>query len=482
MTPTAQQYLHAHPENDSISPLPDNYRHGLISIAVFALLSFVLTSGLFLYLAFKLLNWHIRNVARTNSIKNNVPDPQPITDFTYEDGAYGPEGESSKVAHDRSVKRIQKAGNRPPNQFLILIFNLIIADMHQAAALLLSVIWLRKGGIFINTPTCFVQGFLASNGNLSSSLFMAIIAIHTYMSVIKDARPTQKVFYSTIVVTWVFVYALSIIPLLATRNGREVGGFFVRADPWCWIHDAYENIQLLTHNLFIFISMVVTSALYISIYLSLRREAKSQAHDSGPNRTNIRLKHKPAFLVYPVIYVMCTLPLVLARIIDMAGIHIPIEYYCFTGAIIASNGSFDCVLFGTTRHAIVFGTTDDVDVENTGLDTFAFMRTPPGQFGNAVWIEGGEPPREQTEIGGWWQRLQRRRSSSMTPPPTKARPISQQSLRSTPQPEMAIQMDVVTTMTVEIDDSKAQDPRSHVSTRSDTPSINFVEKHIMGGL
>ncbi|KAF7555369.1 hypothetical protein G7Z17_g2190 [Cylindrodendrum hubeiense] len=471
----------AAPKRESVSVVNDHYHHGLIAISVFALLSFVLTSALFLYLTIKLVIWHLRNRARANSIKNNVPDPQPITDFTYEDGAYGPEGESSKVAHDRSVKRIKEAGKRPPNQFLILIYNLLLADMHQAAAFLLSISWLQRGGIIISTPTCFVQGLMTSNGNLSSSLFMTAIAIHTYFTVVKNRRPTQKVLYAGIVATWIFVYALSIIPLLATHNGREIGGYFVRADLWCWINDAYEDLQLLTHNLFIFISLVITSALYIAIYVSLRRQqARAMAEHPGQNQSKIRLSHKPAFLVYPLIYVICTLPLVLARIADMAGAQVPVAYYSFTGAIIASNGSFDCVLFGTTRHAIVFGTTDDVNIENTGLDTFAFMRTPPGEFGNAVWIEGGDAPREETEIGGWWWRLQNRRSSCTTPPPKQERPLSQESLRSAPRPEMAIQMDVVTTMTVEIDEGKGRNPKSNESTRSDTPSLNSGEKHVMG--
>ncbi|KAH7162885.1 G protein-coupled glucose receptor regulating Gpa2-domain-containing protein [Dactylonectria estremocensis] len=482
MASATQQYLQVHPENDSLSPLPAQYRHGLVAIAVFALLSFVITSALFLYLTFKLVSWSLKNTARTNSIKSNVPDPQPITDFTYENGAYGPEGESSKVAHDRSVRRIQEAGRRPPNQFLVLIYNLIIADMHQAAAFILTISWLRGGGIIINTPTCFVQGFLASNGNLSSSLFMTTIAVHTYFSVVKGSQPTQTVLYFGIFAIWVFVYLMCVVPLVATHNGRDVGGYFVRADPWCWINDDYNNIQLLTHNLFVFVSMFATTALYVAIYLSLREEVRSKLQRPGQNMANIKLSHKPAFLLYPLIYVICTLPLVLARIVDMAGVEVPIEYYCFTGAIIASNGSFDCALFGTTRHTIVFGATDDVNAGNTGLDTFAFMRTPPSQFGNAVWIEGGEGPRENTDVGGWWRRLGRRRRSSAMTIPTHTRPLSQESLRGEPQQDMAIQMDVVTTMTIEIDEGKQRDTRSPSSLRSDTPSLFGGEKHVFKGL
>lgn len=170
----------------------------------------------------------------------------------------------------------------------------------------------------------------------------------------------------------------------------------------CWINDAYENLRLLTHYLFIFLSLVTTSTLYIAIYVSLRRQARGNAKKQATGESRVQMNHNPAFLIYPLIYVMCTLPLALGRIATMAGAHVPLGYYCFAGTLIASNGSFDCLLFGTTRHAIVFSAADDVDVEDTGLETFAFMRTPDNRFGNSVWIQGGSQRPKGTNLGGWW--------------------------------------------------------------------------------
>ncbi|KAM5355698.1 hypothetical protein ACJ41O_002344 [Fusarium nematophilum] len=478
MASQGEEYLRTHGESDSISPLPPSLRNGLVAISVFALLSFLLASTLFLYLTFKLLAWHFHKKSRANSIARNIPEPQPANDFTFTDTAFGPQGQSSRAVHHDSAQRLDAARNNPPNQFLILVFNLIIADMHQGAAFLLSVTWLQRGGIFIDAPTCFVQGLFDSNGDLSSSLFITAIAVHTYLSVIKGYRPPQKLLYAVIVCIWVFVYSLAIIPLLATRNGRNVGGYFVRAGPWCWINDAYENLRLLTHYLFIFLSLVTTSALYIAIYLSLRRQAGENGVKPSPDNPRIKLNHNPAFLVYPVIYVMCTLPLALGRIATMAGAHVPMGYYCFAGTLIASNGSFDCLLFGTTRHAIVFGSKDEIDVENTGLDTFAFMRTPANRFGNIVWIQGGEAhSRGMGGVGGWWQRLGHKSDKVLGV--LHSRTLSQESLRSAARGEMAIQMDVVTSVAVEIEDYKERDPRFPDPTMSQTPSLSSAEKQVM---
>ena len=245
MNPTAQEHLKTHPESDDISPLSATLHSGLVAISVFALLSFILTSSLFSYLTYKLVAWHFNKRSKAANLTHNIPSPPPASDFAFNnDGAFGPQGQSSKAAHDQQVRRIKEARDSPPNQFLILVFNLIIADMHQGAAFLLSAKWIQKGGIFIRDPTCFVQGFFDSNGDLSSSLFITAIAVHTYLSVVKNYRPPQKVLYAVVVGIWVFVYSLSVIPLLATHNGRSVGGYFVRAGPWvCCMAPATPDLQ-----------------------------------------------------------------------------------------------------------------------------------------------------------------------------------------------------------------------------------------------
>ncbi len=190
--------------------------------------------------------------------------------------------------------------------------------------------------------------------------------------------------------------------------------------------------------------------------------------------------HHPAFLIYPVIYVVCTAPLALGRIATMAGAKVPLGYFCAAGALITSNGWLDVVLWGLTRRVLLF--ESDIDAEDVGLETFAFMRTPPGRkYGNMVWVQGasrgGEEERQQYQKTtdeardgfGWWGGWRRARSAKRPPAGSgrmaslgtqtrghkriKSRSISQESLRC--RGDMAIQMDVVTTVEVEVDIDKA---------------------------
>lgn len=252
----------------------------------------------------------------------------------------------------------------------------------------------------------------------------------------------------------------------------------------------YENLRLLTHYLFIFLAIAVTSGLYLAIWLDIRRKARRSRQPSGSatdgsssdgRATPLQLTHNPAFLIYPVIYILCTLPLALGRIATMAGADVPLPYMCFAGAMISSNGFFDCLLFGTTRNTIVFGGRDQVTRADTGLSTFAFLQNAdvPRNYGNTIMILGGgdgcddERRRDDNDgsatMGGWWSWKRGKSMLERTHNRKSSRTVSQESLRG----PTTIQMDVVTTVVVECDDKGHAGARyPHSSTGSAAQSIS----------
>jgi hypothetical protein len=248
-------------------------------------------------------------------------------------------------------------------------------------------------------------------------------------------------------------------------------------------------LRLTTHYVFIFLSLLVTSVVYIAIFFHLRSQSKRDDMTA-----NVRLSHKPAFLVYVVIYVACTLPLALARVTAMAGKDVPITYYCIAGSLMAANGFFDCVIFCMTRHTIIFGSTQDVDSKSTGLETFSFMRTPAGTFGHEVWIQGGFG-RSRRDLSGdgvgrWWPSLGRDNSKG-SPSQVHERSLSQESLRGGSlrgpslrgvdlRDDMAIHMDVVTSMTVE--KRRTQPARYPEQSSSEAPSVKSVDSAFERGM
>ncbi|POS76931.1 integral membrane protein [Diaporthe helianthi] len=349
----------------------------------------------------------------------------------------------------------------PPNQFVVLFHSLLLADLHQAVAFFLNIVWVARDGISVESPACWAQGLFMSNGDLASSCFIFIIALHTYLSLVREYRLPQRALYAWIAGTWIFIYGIGLAGVVFTDNGREFGGYFVRASAWCWISEDYEELRLLTHYLYIFFAIVFPSLLYLAVFASLRSRLSHSQLESGavpdsetprpalrhktsrlsvmspsPQASSSPLKSPPdtqpgpqinadhhrAFLIYPVIYGLCTLPLAAGRIVAMMGVHVPLGFFCAAGALIVSNGWLDVLLWGTTRHTIVFGRLEDADTSlGLGLDTFDFMRTPPDRrFGKFVWVLGASASDNDcdsdslapgtgttTRPGRWLRRLRR---------------------------------------------------------------------------
>lgn len=455
-------------ESNSLDVLPPVLRHGLRAVVVLASLSLISSSWLFSHLSFKLLQYCAKKRrARARALQENqTSNARPISmdlELVLEQGTLASASKRRNVRSPTAASETQQYP--PPNQFVVLFHSLLLADLHQAIAFFLNAVWVARDEIVVGSPTCWTQGLFISNGDLASSCFIFTIALHTYMSVVREYKPPQWALYAWIVGTWIFVYCIGFAGIVFTNNGKEVGGYFVRASAWvssphlpilwscdrltgnqqCWINEEYERLRLVTHYLYIFLSIVFTSFLYILIFFKLRARLTHKRDGATPSRgqdsrpplrhktsmlsvmsssssfsssqtssadspPSINADHHPAFLIYPLIYVLCTMPLAIGRIAAMTGIDVPLAFFCAAGALIVSNGWLDVLLWGTTRHTIVFGRLEDADA--LGLDTFDFMRTPSDRrFGNFVWVQGasdmqtGRPDGSARRSRPWWTRV-----------------------------------------------------------------------------
>lgn len=164
----------------TLSPLPSVLSKGLVAVSVCGLLSFFASTILFLYLTWRLVTW-----------------------------------------------RWQSGFSQPTNQFLILIYNLLFADIQQAIAFSLNLDSLRHNSIRVGTTTCWAQGWFISTGDLASSIMISAIGIHTFLAVVKGYRLSPMAFWSAITGCWVFVYLLGALgPIM---HGED---FYVRAGAW----------------------------------------------------------------------------------------------------------------------------------------------------------------------------------------------------------------------------------------------------------
>src|SRR5271155_319496 len=119
------------PESQTLSPLPPVLSQGLIAVSTFGFLSFFFSTSLCVFLTYRLFLWR------------------------------------------------RKSGSQAPtNQFLVLIYNLVLADIQQSVAFLLNVSSLQHNALEVGTRTCWAQGWFISTGDLASSALIFAIAVH----------------------------------------------------------------------------------------------------------------------------------------------------------------------------------------------------------------------------------------------------------------------------------------------------------------
>jgi hypothetical protein len=161
----------------------------------------------------------------------------------------------------------------------------------------------------------------------------------------------------------------------------------------CWVNEKYENLRLVLHYLWIFMVMFGVIIVYGIIFLRLRlRATTASPASSASNRRAARY-----MIIYPLVYVFCTLPLASGRMASMTGRTIPYAYFCLAGSMITSCGWLDVLLYAVTRRILIFSEAAP-SLDNLGVDTFALHVGKGSLWGTHTVITGGlQNSRPQSE-------------------------------------------------------------------------------------
>ncbi|CAN8100557.1 unnamed protein product [Discula destructiva] len=368
--------------------------------------------------------------------------------------------EHEQVSSPASSARREK----PPNPLLLLIYNLLAADMTLSAAYTTGIGWLAVDGIIAPSRICAAQGWIVSFGCLTTSGVLFAISILSYLNIIRGYKPTTR----DVIIASTTIWTLSVLLSSIGPMYHQSLSFYGRETTWCWISDEHRMWRVGIY-LWGFPAMASTMCSYSVIFYKLWREGRSSRFmpprrrrrqnssatqvssrsraSAAPGSGNTALRpsgHHPAFLIYPCIYCVTGTPLILGSLI------LPLErnsYFMATaGSLLAMTGLLDTILWSSI---ILFSKKEDL--ANAGLDQFSLMRTPEGRtLGNIVFVQGGSGGQGNdrrlnrqswhTKEKGWW-RLGDRNSL----PTSNARmwPADYDS------ENQGIQMEVVTTVMVE---------------------------------
>ena len=183
------------PFPDSLIPLSNVYRTGLIPVTLFAMMSLVSVTALLTFITHRLISWR---------------------------------------KHYREYVGY--------NQYVILIYNLLLADLQQSIAFSISFHWLRIDKIIAPTAPCFIQAWFLHIGDVASGFFVLAIAIHTWMGVVKGYKLPYLWFVVSVLGIWFLALFLTVLgpAMYQTR-------FFARAGGWCWVSSEFQNERLWLH-------------------------------------------------------------------------------------------------------------------------------------------------------------------------------------------------------------------------------------------
>ena len=94
-------------------------------------------------------------------------------------------------------------------QCIILILNLLLADLQQSLALTISFHWLRIGSVLAPSAACTLQGWLLHAGDVSSGFFVLGIGLHTYLLTAHQMEMSNRWILLGIGLVWIFSYFLA---------------------------------------------------------------------------------------------------------------------------------------------------------------------------------------------------------------------------------------------------------------------------------
>jgi hypothetical protein len=270
------------------------------------------------------------------------------------------------------------------NQYVILIYNLLLADLQQSASFAISFYWLKLDKIVAPTGACFIQGWFLQIGDVSSGFFVLAIAIHTWLGVVKGYKMPFKWFVLSILSIWFLALFLTILgPAMHQER------YFARAAGWvshlyeisrfgnsgtdgqqCWVSHEFQDERLWLHYLWIFIVEFGTIIIYAHLFFHLRGRIQSiMANDTS------KLSRATKFMVmYPAVYVILTLPIAVGRMVAMTGQAMPDLFFVVSGSLLTSCGWIDALLYALTRRVLVSG----------DLSTGHYNRTVTATLTNAM--------------------------------------------------------------------------------------------------
>ena len=114
------------------------------------------------------------------------------------------------------------------NQYVILVYNLALADLQQCLGFVVSLRWILIDSLHESDAFCFLQGVWLHIANPMSGMFVLAIAVFTFLHIMLGYQLGYRSFVATVVGLWIFGVVLVVIPIVSV-------GRFVWSPVFAWV-------------------------------------------------------------------------------------------------------------------------------------------------------------------------------------------------------------------------------------------------------
>lgn len=246
------------------------------------------------------------------------------------------------------------------NQYVVLLLNLILADLCQACGFVLAFYWFAIDAFLSPNVPCAIQGCLITLGDLTSGFFVLLIAVHTFVTAALGIRIEHSTFYLAICIAWVVAFSLVTMGFAIGQNS-----FFERVGTWCTFSDEYQAIHVSLHAGWLFLSMAGITVLYLLTFFKLRRktsrlfDGQREAGDGLANGNTVQSVNRitKLMMLYPIVYIALVLPAFAIRGWGMEHGDLNSNTDSMldrvAAILIGSCGWVDCLLYTLTRKRLI---------------------------------------------------------------------------------------------------------------------------------
>ncbi|EJD06731.1 uncharacterized protein FOMMEDRAFT_66167, partial [Fomitiporia mediterranea MF3/22] len=200
-------------------------------------------------------------------------------------------------------------------------------------------------------------------GDFAGAYFTAVIAMHTFSSLVLHKRYSAWWVVFGVALGWGSAVALG--TALSTISTSKHGPFFNQVGMWCAISSGYTVEQFVAYYLPIVISAFVTSALYAIIYLCLRGtlvigdgiklNLSPENVQGWVARLNGREEYRHflgaiirSLLWFPFAFVVLFLPITIAGLMRISGIGNSDGLLALAGVAASLNGLANVLILVNT--------------------------------------------------------------------------------------------------------------------------------------